>query len=91
MVHIIKSDRWLGYAALVCAAIVILVPWLIQRESLAVVFVVYCLGPFGLFLALRGVFVGRWPSRICAGVALIFFGWLLYSFIAALMSAKIRG
>jgi hypothetical protein len=90
MIYITKSDRWLGYTALVCAATAILMFWNIRHELLAVA-VMVCLGPFGLYLALRGLFVGSWLSRICAFVALAAFGWLTYMFIAAITAhAKIH-
>jgi hypothetical protein len=90
MTHILKSDRWLGYAALVLAAVVILTPFIFRRDALVGFIDIYCLGPVGLYLSIRGLFVGHLPCRICAGLALVVFGWLLYSLIVTFSSVRIH-
>jgi len=80
MTHIIKSDRWLGYGALICAIAVIIsvsnakLP--AGQAGLLPVIICICLGPLGFYLSMRGVFVGSWLSRVIAGLALIYFGWM---------------
>jgi hypothetical protein len=88
MVHILNSDRWLGYAALICAVTVFLALRMMTPDAMAPVFIYVCLGPLGLYLAFRGVFVGRVTSRGCAGIALAYLGWLLYSQIYTLATVK---
>ena len=83
MVYITRNDGWLGYGALICAASVALVWWFVRREFLAVTLMI-CLEPLGLYLAVRGIFFGRWLSRICAGLSFVVLGWSVYLFIAAL-------
>jgi hypothetical protein len=94
MIHILKSDRWLGYAALVCAVVVTLLGWLdaylSRGQSALVVIPIYCLSPLGAYLAIRGLFGGSVSNRVCAGLALLFFVWIAYSLIMALNAAKIR-
>ncbi len=90
MVYITRNDRWLGYGALICAATVQLVWWLIRREFLAAILMI-CLEPLGLYLAVRGMLFGRWLSRICSGVAFAVLAWSVYAFIAAISAhAKIH-
>ena len=94
MFHIVKSDRWIGYAALICAVVVFPADRILDsvdleaRGGLIPFFIFIILSPLGLYFALRGVFVGHWPSRVCAGVALVFFVWLVYSFIMELAGMK---
>jgi hypothetical protein len=94
MIHILKSDRWLGYAAFVCAIAVTLLGLLDTQfsrgQSALVVIPIYCLSPLGAYLAIRGLFGGSVANRVCAGLALLFFVWLAYSLIIALNAAKIR-
>jgi hypothetical protein len=93
MIHILKSNRWTGYAALICAAVVTSLLWIdahAHGETLAAIMTVYCLAPLGAYFAVRGLFVGSLPSRICSGLALVFFGWMLYSLIAGYTNARIR-
>ena len=94
MTHIFKSNRWLGYAALVSAAAVIalcLVDSHFSRgQSLTVVSLIYCLSPLGAYFAIRGLFGGSVANRICAGLALLYFVWMIYSVVVALNAAKIR-
>jgi hypothetical protein len=90
MTHILKSDRWLGYAALAFAAVVILTPLIFRGDALIGFIDVYCLGPVGLYLSIRGSFVGRMPCRICAWLALGIFGWLLYSLVVTFSSVRIH-
>ena len=81
-VHIIKSERWLGYAALVCAVAVFFLLRIIQPDGLRASVTDVILGPLGLGLALYGLFRGSsLPSRICAGIALVYFGWLGCSWV----------
>ena len=74
MAHDFKSDRWAGYAALFCAAIATLFPFIFNGTSF-VIYLTYCIGPIGLYLAVRGVFIGPMPSRVCAGIAFFIIAW----------------
>ena len=78
MVHELKSDRWLGYAALICATIVIAVVRFAPPSIVASNIVLISVGPCGLYLAIRSVLIGNMSNRICAGFALVFLGWLIY-------------
>jgi len=90
MLYITRNDEWLGYGALICAASVALLSWLIRQEFMAATFMI-CLEPLGLYLAVRGMFFGRWPGRVCAGVAFLILAWSVYAFIAvATAHAKIH-
>jgi len=90
MLYITRNDEWLGYGALICAASVALLSRLIRQEFVAAIFLI-CLEPLGLYLALRGMFFGRWLGRICAGVAFLVLGWSVCAFIAvAAAHAKIH-
>jgi hypothetical protein len=75
MIKIHKSDGWTGYAALICASVLTLVPLAIdfRRQDVAGLVFAICFGIFGLYFALRGLFLGSLPNRICAGVALVYF------------------
>jgi prepilin signal peptidase PulO-like enzyme (type II secretory pathway) len=94
MFHIVKSDRWIGYAALICAVVVFPANRTLDsvdpaaQGGLIPFFIWLFLTPLGLYFALRGVFVGHWPSRVCAGVALVFFIWLVYSYIMEVAGMK---
>ena len=94
MIHILKSDRWLGYAALVCAVAVTLLDLLDAHfshgPSASVVIPIYLLSPLGAYLAIRGLFGGSAANRICAGLAVLYFAWVACSVIMALNAAKIR-
>ena len=78
MAHTSKIDRWLGFAALICAAVVFIACRTMTPDGLALIFVYCCFLPLGLFLALRGLFVRCLSCRIPAGVALIYFGLRLF-------------
>jgi hypothetical protein len=92
MVHIYKSDRWSGYASLICAVTVFLVPWVfdLRNHDLAGLAFAICFGTFGLFCALRSLRLGSLPNRICAGVALVFFAWILCEIAIAIFSQAKR-
>lgn len=78
MIKIHKSNGWTGYAALICAAVLTLVPLAFdfRRQDVAGLVFTICLGIFGLYFALRGLFLGSLPNRICAGVTLVYFAWI---------------
>jgi hypothetical protein len=92
MTHIVKSDRWLGYGALICAVAVIFsfsnakLP--AGQAGLLPVIICVCFGPLGFYFSLRGVFVGRWPNRVFAGLALVYFGywalWIIHDLLTPL-------
>jgi len=71
MIHILKSDKWFGYGALICVVFVFLTPWIVgvpepTFSGYLIVGLIYGLVPVGFCLSLRGVFVGNWLNRICA-------------------------
>jgi hypothetical protein len=79
MTHAFRNDKWLGYAALACSALMLL-QWRlgVGSESCRVV-IALSLFVVGAYCAVRGMFIGRWPSRLCAGLAVLFWAWALYS------------
>jgi len=90
MTHILKSDRWLGYGALISIALLFVVPRLSDTSQPALETALMGVAVFGLFAGLRGVFVGGKLSRVCAGLTWPFWAWMIYSLISALTRAKIR-
>jgi len=89
MTHLFQSGRWMGYAALICAVLMFLVsrfsPGLDPLHGLVVITLLV----FGLYCGVRGLFVGAWLSRICAGLSMLYWGWMFLVFLTAL--SKIRG
>ena len=90
MTHALNSDRWLGYATLICVVLTVVMPrcaFLPEDMRFALAASVAVLG---LYCGLRGVLLGRWLSRACAGVSLVFWVWLLYSLMLAFRSVRIK-
>jgi hypothetical protein len=91
MKQILKSDKWIGYAALACAALVAITQKIVLVSGFVhvvhVMFIV-CFGVFGLYCGVRGIFVGGRLSRICAGFSMLFWAWLIYTIIVVLMPVK---
>jgi hypothetical protein len=94
MTHILKSNRWLGYAAPVSIVLFLTLPLVlspfIDTSSPVMATALLGLVVFGLFAAVRGLFVGSKWSRICAGLAWPFWAWALHSLVAALSRARIH-
>jgi hypothetical protein len=90
MAHAFNSDRWLGYAALVCVALVIAVPrsGFLSADLLFVL--TASLAVLGLYCGLRGAFLGGWLSRVCAGLSMVFWIWVIYSLMQACRSVRIK-
>lgn len=83
MTHMFKSNRWLGYAALICAALMFLTSrFRLGSEPLHVLAVI-SLFMFGIYCSVRGLFSGPWFNRICAGLAMVYWGWIVYSITRA--------
>ena len=92
MIQIRKSYGWTGYAALICAAVLTLVPLAFDfphQEVAGLVFAI-CFGIFGIYFALRGLRLGSLPNRICAGVTLVYFAWIGCEIIVAILSVSRR-
>ena len=77
-------DKWLGNAALACCALMLLQWRLGVGSETGRVIIALSLFVLGTYCAVRGMFMGRWPSRLCAGVAVLYWAWVLYSLAAAL-------
>ena len=92
MIKVHKSDGWTGYAALICAAVLTLVPLAFDFRRLEVAGLVFaiCFGIFGLYFALRGLRLGSLPNRICAGAVLVYFAWIGCEIVVAILSASRR-
>ena len=90
MTRALENDGWLGYAALACAAIIVAASrfGMVSEPIRALVGISVIV--FGVYCAVRGVFCGRLPSRLCAGLALLFWGYAASLLLAALSHARIR-
>jgi hypothetical protein len=84
MIHAFHSDKWLGYAALACAALMLLQSRLAVGSVSGRVIIALSLFVLGTYCAVRGMFIGRWPNRLCAALAVLFWVWMLYLLAAAL-------
>jgi hypothetical protein len=90
MTHIVKSERWLGYAALLCAAFVVIVPRFSIYSQPFFGAAVICVAVLGVYSGMRGFFVGSKLSRVCAALTWPYWAWIIFSLLVALMRAKIR-
>jgi hypothetical protein len=88
MTHVFHSDKWLGYAALACSALMLLQWRFWGGSETGRVIIIVCLFVFGAYCAVRGMFTGRWPSRLCAGLSTIFWVWLVYLLFAGLSHVR---
>ena len=88
MTHAFHSDKWLGYAALACAALMLLQWRLAVGSESGRVIIALSLFVLGAYCAVRGMFIGRWPSRLCAVLAVLFWVWVLYVLAAALRAVR---
>ena len=85
MTHAFHSDKWLGYAALGCvAALAVLSRTVGFGSDAGRVVVGLCLFVLGAYSAVRGMFMGGWPSRVCAGLSVLLWVWVVFSIVAAL-------
>jgi len=90
MIAALQNDKWLGYAALFAVALITIASrFSVGSEPVRAV-VGISLMVFGVYCAIRGVFVGNIPSRICAGLSLVFWSFIAYLLFAAITHARIR-
>ena len=90
MIHAFHSDRWLGYAALVFVALAILLRELTFGPQSVRVVLGVCLLVFGSYSAVRGMFIGGRPCRICAALSSLFWAWVLYLIFMALQVQRVK-
>jgi len=81
MIHMFKSDRWVGYAALTCAALVFLATRFYRGQEPLYILAFISLLVFGIYCGVRGLFSGTWLNRICAGLSMVYWSWIVYSFL----------
>jgi len=82
MTHMFKSDRWLGYAALTCAALIFLATRFRPGPEPLYVLALISLLVFGICCGVRGLFSGTWLNRICAGLSVVYLTWRVYFFLS---------
>ena len=80
MTHTFKSGGWLGYAALISAVLLFLATRLHLRPELSLLALI-SLPVFGIYCGVRGLFRGTGLSRICAGLSVVYFIWMVYFFL----------
>ena len=83
MAHFLQSEKWIGYAALCFAVLVILAFRFHFGTTLAGV----CLVPLGFYCGVRGLFVGPWYGRVCAGLSMVV--WLLGAYGILVAMSKV--
>jgi len=83
-------DTWLGYAALFSVALIAVASRFSAGSEAVRAVIGISLTVFGVYCAVRGVFVGGIPARICAGLSLVFWCFIAYLLFAAITHARIR-
>jgi hypothetical protein len=89
-IRIYSSDRWGGYASLMCAIVATCAPWAFdyRTQELTRSIIFLCFGLLGFYFALRGWRRGSLPCKICARLSLVYFVWCLCGIIVAILSAN---
>jgi hypothetical protein len=82
MTHTFKSGRWLGYAALTCAALLFCATRFRPGPEPLYLLALISLLVFGIYCGVRGLFSGAWLNRICAGVSVVYLIWMVYFFLS---------
>ncbi len=81
MPHMFKSSRWLGYAALTCAALMFFATRFHLGPEPLYILALISLLVFGIYCGVRGLFSGTWLNRICAGISLVYLIWMVFLFL----------
>ncbi len=81
MTHMFKSNKYLGYTALSCAALIFLATRLRPGPEPLYILALICLLVVGIYCSVRGLFSGTWSNRICAGLSVVWLIWMVLLFL----------
>jgi hypothetical protein len=82
MTHTFKSTKWLGYAALTCAALLFFATRLRPGPEPLYILAIISLFVFGIYCGIRGLFSGTLFNRVCAGASVFFLIWMVLFFLS---------
>ncbi len=82
MTHTLQSARWLGFAALTCAALLFFATRLRPGPEAWYLLAIISLLVTGIYCGVRGLFSGTWFNRICAAFSVVYLIWMVYFFLS---------
>ena len=82
-----RTNRYFGYGALICAVFTVVL-LSVDRFAWSLPYVLFVLAPLGLYLAIRGLFVGTRFGRGCAMLSFVVWIGLIYNVIVSMAAVR---